>query len=174
MSIRWVNDCYLADTARVVGQVSMGTHVSIWYGVSIRGDVASVTIGDSTNVQDNAVIHCDSGIANVIGCHVTIGHGAVVHGQFIDDGTLIGMGAKILGRTRIGRRCLIAAGAVVTPGMEVPDDMVVVGVPGKMIRQTTEKEKKYLQWLGPHYVQLAQLHQQHPLDKRVRPFGAEY
>lgn len=172
MTLRHVNDCYLADTARVMGLVSIGSDTSIWYGVSIRGDVAAVTIGNGSNVQDNAVIHCDSGIPNMIGCDVTIGHGAIVHGQSVGDGTLIGMGATVLGKTQIGCGCLIAAGAVVVPGTVVPDGQVVVGVPGRAVRAVSDEEKSYLQWLGPHYVKLAQLHHQHPDDERVRPFGA--
>ena len=170
MSIRHINDVYLADTARVLGEVGLGKDVSVWYGVSIRGDVASVTIGQGTNVQDNTVIHCDSGVPNTIGNHVTIGHGAIVHGQSIGDGTLIGMGAKVLGQTRIGQRCLIAAGAVVVPGTEVPDEMLVIGVPGRVVRPISEKERDYLAWLGPHYVQLAQLHHENPDNPRIKPW----
>ncbi len=168
MTIRCVDAIYIADTARVLGEVELAENVSLWYGVSVRGDVAGIRIGRGTNVQDNAVIHCDSGVPNEIGAGVTIGHGAIVHGQSVGDGSLIGMGAKVLGRTRIGCHCLIAAGAVVPPGMAVGDGRVVVGVPGKIVRETSEEERKYLAWLAPHYVRLAQLHHQHPDDPRVR------
>ena len=171
MSIRHINGVYLADTARVLGEVQLGQDASVWYGVSIRGDVAKVTVGQGTNIQDNAVVHCDSGVSNTIGNHVTVGHGAIVHGQSVSDGTLIGMGAKVLGRTQIGQRCLIAAGAVVPPGTEVPDEMLVVGVPGRVIRPINEKERDYLAWLGPHYVRLARLHHEKPDDPRIRPWG---
>ncbi len=171
MTMRLVKNIYLADTARVLGEVELGEGVSVWYGASIRGDVAKITVGGGSNVQDNAVIHCDSGVPNTIGRDVTIGHGAIVHGQSVGDGTLIGMGATVLGRTRIGKGCLIAAGAVVTPGSEVPDGMVVAGVPGRVVRETTDEEKKYLQWLAPHYVALARLHEQQKDDPRVRPWG---
>lgn len=171
MTIQLIQGVYLADTARVLGEVELGVDVSVWYGVSIRGDVARITIGRGTNVQDNAVVHCDSGVANEIGCDVTIGHGAVVHGKRVGDGTLIGMGATVLGRSVIGRRCLIAAGAVVPPGMEVPDEMVIIGVPGKMVRPINEQERAYLAWLSPHYVKLAQLHTQDPESPRIRPWG---
>ncbi len=172
MAIQCVNRVYLADTARVLGEVELGEKVSLWYGVSVRGDVAQITIGRGTNVQDNAVIHCDSGLPNTIGSQVTIGHGAVVHGQSVGDGTLIGMGATVLGRTQIGRRCLIAAGALVPPGMVVPDGMAVIGVPGRIARQTTDQEKQYLDWLAPHYIELARLHHEQPADPRIRPWGA--
>ncbi len=170
MSFRLVRDVFLADTARVLGEVELGPQVSVWYGAVIRGDVAQVTIGPGTNVQDNSVIHCDSGHPNRIGQRVTIGHGALVHGESIGDDTLIGMHATVLGHTRIGRGCLIAAGAVVPPGLEVPDGMVVMGVPGKIVRATNDKEKEYLRWLSPHYIKLAQLHVEQPDHPRIRPF----
>lgn len=166
-----VRDCYIADNARVVGDVDLAADVSIWFGVAIRGDVAKVTIGAGSNVQDNAVIHCDSHVPNVIGAHVSIGHGAIVHGVSVGDGTLIGMGATVLGGTRIGRRCLIAAGAVLPPNLVVPDDSVVMGVPGKVVRETSEKEREYLAWLAPHYVLLAKLHHEQPDDPRVKRWG---
>lgn len=168
MSIRSLHGAYLADTARVLGEVELGVSVSLWYGVAVRGDVARVSIGEGTNVQDNAVVHCDSGRPNLIGRYVTIGHGAIVHGEAVGDGTLVGMGAVLLGRTKIGRGCLIAAGAVVPPGTAVPDGMLVMGVPGKVVRAVNDDEKKYLVWLAPHYVQLARLHHEDPLHPRVR------
>lgn len=170
MSIKRIGHAYVADTARVLGEVDLAHDVSIWYGVSIRGDVAAVSIDEGTNVQDNSVIHCDHNFPNRIGKHVTIGHSAVVHGGSIGDGSLVGIHATVLGHVKIGKRCLVAAGAVVPPGLEVPDDMVVMGVPGRIVRETNEKEKKYLAWLAPHYVQLAKLHCDHGDDPRVRPF----
>lgn len=171
MSIREVEGVFLADTARVLGEVRLGRSVTVWYGAAVRGDVAPITIGDGSNVQDNAVIHCDSGVPNVIGSNVTIGHGAIVHGKSVGDGTLIGMGATVLGQTVIGKNCLIAAGALVPPGLVVPDGMVVMGVPGKIIRPTTEEEKKYMAWLPPHYVQLAKLHATDPQNPRIRAWN---
>ncbi len=93
---------------------------------------------------------------------------ALVHGKAIGDGTLIGMHATVLGQTVIGQRCLIAAGALVPPGLEVPDEHVVMGVPGRVVRPINEKEREYLAWLAPHYVELAQRHHQHPDDPRIR------
>lgn len=162
---------YLADTARVTGEVVLGEGVNIWPSAAIRGDVARVTIGAGTNVQDNATVHCDSGKPNTIGANVTIGHNAVVHGLSVGDGSLIGMHATVLGGTRIGKRCLVAAGALVPPGLEVPDDHVVMGVPGKVMRETNEKEKAYLSWLAEHYVQLAKGYAATPSDPRFRAYG---
>lgn len=171
MSIQRVHNVYLADTARVLGEVQLGQDVTVWYGAVVRGDVAAITIGDSTNVQDNAVIHCDSGEPNAIGRCVTIGHSAIVHGKAIGDGSLIGMGARVLGGTVIGKQCLIAAGAVLKPNMVVPDHSVVMGVPGRIVRETTDQEKEYMAWLWPHYVELAQRHAGQPDHPTIRPWN---
>jgi carbonic anhydrase/acetyltransferase-like protein (isoleucine patch superfamily) len=159
---------FLANSATVVGDVTAGADVSFWFGAVVRGDVAPVSIGRRTNVQDGAVVHCDTGIANVIGDDVTIGHRAVVHGAFVGRGTLVGIGAVLLGRSRIGRECLVAAGAVVPPGLEVPDRMVVMGVPGRVVRPVTEDDLKYMRWLVPHYVRLAERYTTEP-DVRPEP-----
>jgi carbonic anhydrase/acetyltransferase-like protein (isoleucine patch superfamily) len=147
---------FLAHNATLAGEVTIARDASFWFNAVVRGDVAPVSIGKRVNVQDGAVVHCDTGVANVIADDVTIGHGALVHGMYVGQGTLIGMGAKVLGRTQIGRECLIAAGAVVPPGLEVPDRMVVMGVPGKIARPVTEEELKYMRWLTSHYIELAE------------------
>ncbi len=167
MSIRKTGQAFIADTARVIGDVELGENVNIWYGAALRGDVAPIRIGAGTNVQDNAVVHCDHHYANVIGAHVVIGHGAIVHGELVGDGSLIGMGAIVLGHTKIGRGCLIAAGAVVPPGLEVPDGHVVMGVPGKVVRETNDREKEYLAKLPQHYVELARRHVENPDEPMV-------
>src|SRR4051812_5450134 len=106
---------FIAHNATVVGDVTVGESASFWFNAVVRGDVAPVIIGRRVNVQDNAVIHCDTDVPNTIEDDVTIGHGAIVHGTFVGRGSLIGMGSVLLGRTRIGRECLVAAGAVVPP-----------------------------------------------------------
>ena len=156
MSIRRINDVYVANSARVMGNVKLGTNVNLWYGVVIRGDVAPITVGSGTNVQDNSVIHCEYDRPNSIGANVTIGHGAIVHGDAIGDGSMVGMGAILLGNSVIGQGCLIAAGAVVSPGMEVPDSMVVMGVPGKIVRPVTEEEQQMLRHIPLQYVEGAE------------------
>jgi carbonic anhydrase/acetyltransferase-like protein (isoleucine patch superfamily) len=168
MSIQCTDGVYLADTARLLGEVTVAEAVNLWYGAVVRGDVAPITLGPQTNVQDNAVIHCDSGVANEIGARVTIGHGAVVHGRSVGDDTLIGMHATVLGGSVVGNHCLIAAGALVPPNLEVPDGMLVRGVPGKIARPITDEERVYLDWLAPHYVKLAQHHIESPNDPTVR------
>ena len=149
---------YVAHTATIVGDVRVGEGCSFWFGAVVRGDVAPVTFGRRVNVQDTCVVHTDTDVPNVIEDDVTIGHGAVVHGMFVGRGSLIGMGATVLSRTRIGRGCLIAAGAVVPPGLEVPDGMVVMGVPGKVVRPVSDADRKYMEWLSGYYPQLAQKH----------------
>jgi carbonic anhydrase/acetyltransferase-like protein (isoleucine patch superfamily) len=146
---------FRAHNATIVGSVIAGEQSSFWFGAVVRGDVAPVIIGKRTNVQDNAVVHCDTGVANVIGDDVVIGHGAIVHGKAVGDGSLIGMGATVLSRTVIGKGCLIAAGAVVPPDLVVPDGMVVMGVPGKIVRPVKPDELEYMRWLRGHYVELA-------------------
>ena len=140
----------------IVGDVSIGADSSIWFGAVIRGDVAPVVIGRRVNVQDNAVIHCDSEVPNTIEDEVTIGHGAIVHGKHVGQGSLVGMGATLLSRSVIGRQCLIAAGAVVPQDLIVPDRMVVMGVPGKIVRPIEPEELQYMQWLTGHYLELAE------------------
>ena len=147
---------FIANNATVMGDVTVGELSSIWFNAVVRGDVAPVTIGRRVNVQDGAVIHCDTGMANVIEDDVTIGHRAVVHGTFVGRGSLIGIGAILLGRTRIGSNCLIGAGAVVAPGMQVPDGMVAMGVPARIVRPVSEKDLQYMRWLPAHYVELAE------------------
>ena len=146
---------FLAPTAIVTGEVYIGRDVSFWYGTVVRGDVAPITIGGGTNVQDNATIHCDSGIPNHVGQRVTIGHAAVVHGARVGDGSLIGMSATLLMESEIGVECLVAAGAVVPPRMRVPDRTLVAGVPAKVIRDVTDRDLAYMRHLPPHYVRMA-------------------
>jgi carbonic anhydrase/acetyltransferase-like protein (isoleucine patch superfamily) len=147
---------YVAPSAIVVGDLTIGEQSSFWFGAVVRGDVAPIRFGRRVNVQDNAVVHCDSDVANVIEDDVTIGHSAIVHGSYIGRGSLVGMGASLLGQTRVGQECLIAAGAVVSPGFEVPDRMVVMGVPAKIIRPVKDEELKYMRWLTTRYIELAE------------------
>ena len=149
---------YVAHNATIVGDVRIGELCSFWFGAVVRGDVSTVTLGRRVNVQDNCVIHSDTDVPNTIEDDVTIGHGAIVHGMFVGKGSLIGMGATVLSRTKIGRGCLIAAGAVVPPGLEVPDNMVVIGVPGKIVRPVSDEDRKYMEWLTGYYPELAQRH----------------
>ena len=147
---------FYAENAVIAGDVTLQAGTSVWFGAVIRGDVAPIRIGERVNVQDNAVIHCDSGHAQVIEDDVSIAHAAVVHGRRVGRGTLIGMGAKVLGRCTIGQECIIAAGTVVPEGMDVPDGSVVMGIPGRIRRQVRPEELAHIRCIPPHYVQLAQ------------------
>lgn len=149
---------FLAHNATLTGDLTIAELASFWFNTVVRGDVAPITIGRRVNVQDNAVVHCDSGVPNVIEDDVTIGHGAIVHGEFVGAGSLVGMGATLLSRTRVGRECLIAAGATVPPGLHIPDRMCVIGTPGKIVRPVKDEELKYMRWLTTHYVELAEKH----------------
>jgi carbonic anhydrase/acetyltransferase-like protein (isoleucine patch superfamily) len=146
---------FAAHNCTITGDVKISAQASFWFNAVVRGDVAPITIGRRVNVQDGAVVHCDSGIPNTIEDDVTIGHRAIVHGEFVGRGSLVGMGAVLLGRTKIGNECLIAAGAVVPPGLQVPDRMLVMGVPGKIVRPIKPEELEYMRWLTTHYVELA-------------------
>lgn len=165
---RTAGNWFLADNATVCGDVTVGELSSFWFNAVARGDVAPIVIGRRVNVQDGTVIHCDSGVENVIEDDVTIGHRAIVHGAFVGAGSLIGMGSVLLSRTKIGKNCLVAAGAVVPPGLEVPDGMLVMGVPGKIARPVTDKDLRYMRWLTKHYVEMAE---RYTKEQDVRPTG---
>jgi len=145
----------VADNAAVVGDVRLGADVGVWFGVTIRGDDASITIGEQTNVQDNTCVHVDVGAPLVIGRGVTIGHGVTVHGVEIGDFALIGMGAVVLGGARIGEYSIIGAGALIKEGAVIPPRSVVLGMPGKVVRQVTDEEMEGMRWRAAHYVERA-------------------
>lgn len=160
---------YVADTAVVTADVQIGQDTSFWFGTVVRGDVAPITVGPRTNVQDMALIHCDAGFPNHIGADVTIGHGAIVHGVFVGDGALIGMGAILLGESRVEAEALVAAGAVVPPRMVVPARTMVAGVPAKVVRELNERDLDYMRSLPPHYIRLAQMYAADKAEQAGRP-----
>jgi len=131
---------YVAPSADVIGSVHLGHEASIWFGAVLRGDNDWIHIGAGSNVQDGSIIHVDPGVPVVVGANVTIGHGVMLHGCVIGDGSLIGNRAMVLDGARIGAGCLIGAGAIVTPNKEIPPGSVVLGAPGKIVRQVEEKD----------------------------------
>jgi carbonic anhydrase/acetyltransferase-like protein (isoleucine patch superfamily) len=157
-----VGDYYQATTAVVCGDVEVGKDCSIWFGATIRGDVASIRLGKRVNVQENSVLHCDSGVPLEIGDDVTIGHGAIVHCAKVEEGALIGMGAVVLGSAVIGKNAMVAAGCVVSPNTVVPEGMVVMGVPGKVVRAVRPEELENTRKIMLHYVELAREHADMP------------
>ncbi len=129
---------YVAPTAVLIGDVSVAEGGSVWHGAVLRGDFDAVAVGTDSNVQDNAVLHVDRGMACVLGDHVTVGHSAVVHGCTVENDCLIGMNATINSGARIGRGSLVAAGAVLKENAVIPEDSVVAGVPGRVLRKVDE------------------------------------
>ena len=131
-------DFWIAPDAAVIGNVSLGSGVSIWFGSILRGDNEPIVLGGGTNLQEQTVVHTDPGFPCTIGENCTIGHKAMLHGCTIGDGTLVGMGATVLNGARIGKGCLIGAGALVTEGKDIPDGSLVMGMPGKVVRDWDE------------------------------------
>ncbi|OGG51738.1 MAG: hypothetical protein A3F84_07590 [Candidatus Handelsmanbacteria bacterium RIFCSPLOWO2_12_FULL_64_10] len=149
---------FVAETARVLGDVRLAEGVSVWYGAVLRGDMAPISVGAKTNLQDLCVVHCDWGRDLAIGANVTIGHNAIVHCRRIGDACLIGMGSILLGGAEIGEGCLIGAGAVVREGAKIPPRSIVVGVPGKVIGETTDAQLADFVERAERYWEVAQRH----------------
>lgn len=131
-------DYWVAPCAHVIGRVVLESATSIWFGSTLRGDNEVIHVGEGTNIQENCVLHTDMGYPLTIGAGCTVGHKAILHSCVVGENTLIGMGATVLNGARIGRNCLIGAGALITEGKEIPDDSLVVGAPGKVVRQLDE------------------------------------
>ncbi|MGO1508626.1 MAG: gamma carbonic anhydrase family protein [Microbacterium sp.] len=140
-SPRISEDAFVADGARIIGEVTLASQSSVWYNAVLRGDSAGIVLGAGSNVQDNVSVHVDTGHGVTIGENVSIGHNAVVHGCTIGDGSLIGMGSVILSGAVIGRGCLVAGGAVILGGTEIPDGSLVAGVPAKVRRELSDDER---------------------------------
>lgn len=145
-------DFWVAPTASVIGSVELGKDVGIWFGAVLRGDNDPIIIGANSNVQDNTVCHTDPGIPVKIGKGVTIGHTVILHSCEIGDNSLIGMGATILNNVKIGSNCIIGANTLITEGKVIPENSVVIGSPGKVVRATTDKEKMMIKDNADHYV----------------------
>lgn len=143
---------FVASDAAVYGDVRIAEECSIWFHATVRAGEGSVSIGAHTNVQDNCVIHVDKGFDVNIGCNVTIGHGAIVHGCTVGDNSLIGMGAIVLNGAEIGKNCIVGAGALVTQGTVVPDGSLVLGSPAKVVRKISEEEIEANRINADHYV----------------------
>jgi carbonic anhydrase/acetyltransferase-like protein (isoleucine patch superfamily) len=149
---------FVAPNSTVIGEINTGTDVSIWYGAVIRADKDRISIGDRSNIQDNCIIHTSSGYPVLMGNDVSVGHGAILHGCTIQDRILIGMGAIILNGAIIGTESIIGAGALVSERKEIPPRSLVLGVPGKIIRQVSEEEVSGILKNASSYVNLAREH----------------
>ncbi|WDR02130.1 gamma carbonic anhydrase family protein [Devosia algicola] len=147
---------WIAPTAILVGKINIARDVGIWFGVVARGDNEPITIGARTNIQENTVLHTDMGFPLTVGAGCTIGHKAMLHGCTIGDNSLIGMGATVLNGATIGNNCLIGAGALITEGKTIPDNSLVVGAPGKVVRELDADAIAKLTQSADHYVVNAQ------------------
>src|SRR6266536_6015844 len=144
-------DAFVAPTAAVIGDVEIGREASIWFGVVLRGDEASIVVGDGSNVQDNAVVHCAAGLPTVIGAEVTVGHHACLEGCVVEDGAVVGMGAIMLQRSRLGAGAMLAAGAVLAEGREVPPGHLAAGVPADVKKPLSGSSAGWVARAAPHY-----------------------
>ena len=152
-------DAYVSENAMVIGDVSLGDEVNIWFGAVLRGDMHYIKIGNRTNIQDNSVVHVTTGVSPTnIGNGVTVGHGAIIHGCTIEDDCLIGMGAILMDDAVIGAGSLIGAGALIPPNMQIPKNSLVVGSPGKVIRQIKEVEREMILERPQEYIDLASIY----------------
>ena len=157
---------YVADSAQVMGAVTLAADSSVWFQTVLRGDTERITVGADSNVQDGSVLHTDVGYPLVIGERVTIGHGVMLHGCTIGDESLIGIGAVVLNGARIGKHCLVGAGSLVTEGKEFPDGSMILGSPAKVVRQLTPEQIEGLRRSAQHYMDNARRYRNglQPLD----------
>lgn len=154
---------FLAPTSVILGRVRLGARASVWYGAVLRGDDDEIVVGEDSNIQDVSVLHADPGRPAVVGDRVTVGHGAVVHGAHVSDDVLVGMRAVILNDVRVGSESLVAAGAVLRPGMIVPPGSLVAGVPAVVRRRVTDAELELIDRSWRDYVR------NHDVHRSIRP-----
>jgi carbonic anhydrase/acetyltransferase-like protein (isoleucine patch superfamily) len=159
---------FVHPRASVSGRVTLGDLVSVWAGAVLRGDADQITIGDGSNIQDLVMVHADLGVPTHVGARVTVGHRAILHGCRIDDDVLIGMGAILLNRCLIGSGSIIGAGALIPEGTVVPANSLMIGVPAKAVRATTDAERAALALSAERYQQLAAAHR----DGTIKYHGA--
>ena len=145
-------DYFIADTAVVVGSVCLRHEASVWWGAVLRGDFDTITVGERSNVQDNAVVHMDAGFPVTLGERVTVGHKAVLHGCTVGDNSLIGIGAVVLNGVVVGNDCLIGSNALITEGKAIPDRSLVLGSPGKIVRELSDEEVAEITGFSDLYV----------------------
>lgn len=148
--------CFVAENSSVIGDVKIGGKTSVWFGAVIRGDEDSIEIGEYSNIQDNAVLHCEPGFPIKIGNNTTIGHSAIVHGATIEDNVIIGMGAIVMNGAHIGANSVVGAGAVCTENMSVPNGSIVVGIPAKVLKNAEEHNSSLARLNAEAYVELAE------------------
>ncbi len=146
------DEYWIAPTAAVIGRVILKKNASVWWGATLRGDNDPIVIGEGSNVQDNSVLHTDTGSPLILGANVTVGHLVMLHGCTIGDGSLIGIGAIVLNGAKIGKNCLIGANCLITEGKEIPDNSLVMGAPGKVVRELSPEQAAMMSAGAQHYV----------------------
>lgn len=144
---------WIAPTAAVMGRVILKKNASVWWGATLRGDNDPIVIGENSNIQDGSVLHTDTGSPLTIGSNVTVGHMVMLHGCTIGDNSLIGIGSIVLNGAKIGKNCLIGANCLITEGKEIPDNSLVMGAPGKVVRELSEQQARGMALGALHYVQ---------------------
>ena len=150
---------WVADSAQIMGNVTLAEDCSVWFGVVIRGDTETITIGKGSNIQDNSVLHADDGMPLVIGENVTVGHQVMLHGCTVGDNSLIGIQAVVLNGAKIGKNCLVGAGSLVTEGKQFPDGCMILGSPARVIRQLSPEQIEGLKMSAQHYMDNARRYQ---------------
>jgi carbonic anhydrase/acetyltransferase-like protein (isoleucine patch superfamily) len=151
---------FIASTAAVMGDVTIGAESSVWYGAVLRGDMAPIVIGSQTNLQDGTIVHVDEGVPCRIGSRVGVGHRVILHGCTVDDDCLIGMGSVLLNEVQVGAGSVVAAGAVLPEGMQAPPGSLVMGVPARVVRAVDERLARRIAETWSHYVGQARAHQE--------------
>jgi carbonic anhydrase/acetyltransferase-like protein (isoleucine patch superfamily) len=154
--MRAISDYYVAPDAMVTGDVVLSAGVNVWFGTVVRGDLARITLGPRVNIQDGCIVHTDHDQPQTIEEGVVVGHRAVLHGSRIGHDTLIGIGALLLTGCEVGPECLIAAGSLVTEKRRIPPRSVVMGIPGRVVREVTDEDLRRTQAISAHYLELAQ------------------
>lgn len=149
-------DSWIAPSADVIGKVRLDAGASVWFGAVLRGDNELIHIGENSNVQDGAVMHTDMGFPLTLGTGVTVGHNVMMHGCTVDDYSLIGINSVILNGAKIGKYCIIGANSLIPEGKVIPDGSLVMGSPGKVVRELSEQQRKMLEASAAHYVHNAQ------------------
>ena len=149
---------WVADSAQVIGRVALAQDASVWFGVVIRGDTETISVGKGSNIQDMSVLHADVGSPLTVGEGVTVGHKVMLHGCTIGDNSLIGIGAVVLNGAKIGKNCLVGAGSLVTEGKEFADGSLIVGSPARVVRQLSPEQIEGLRLSAQHYVNNANLY----------------
>ena len=150
-------DVYISESAAVIGDVTLGDEVNIWFGAVLRGDMHYIRVGSRSNIQDNAVVHVTTTVSpTTIGKNVTVGHGSIIHGCSIEDNCMIGMGSVVMDDAVVGAGSLIGAGALVPPNMKIQPKSLVVGMPGKVVREVTDEEYQMIIDRPQEYIDLAE------------------